>query len=114
MVVSRSVSMVRQPRGSCIVTTSLEVATPENEINSCDAVIHMQKKSVSKAALCRVQPALHVTRRTPHGALRLVQAVSAWSVKPRRAPSRHCRDARVYGHTTTPIYGMSTPPRDAS
>ena len=33
---------------------------------------------------------------------------------PRRAPSRHCRDARVYGHTTTPcmIRGIeSTPPR---
>ena len=60
---------------------------------------------------------LHVTRRTPHGALRLVQAVSAWSVKPRRAPSRHCRDARVYGHTTTPIYGCllytSPSPRDS-
>ena len=28
----------------------------------------------------------------------------AWSVKTRRAPSRHCRDARVYGHTTTAIH----------
>ena len=27
------------------------------------------------------------------------QAMPAWSVKTRRAPSRHCRDARVYGFT---------------
>ena len=39
-----------------------------------------------------------LTRPTPHGASRLVQGMSAWSVKTRHAPSRHCRDARVYGH----------------
>ena len=27
----------------------------------------------------------------------------------RRAPSRHCRDARVYGHTTTAMPEMRTP-----
>ena len=27
----------------------------------------------------------------------------------RRAPSRHCRDARVNDHTTTAMHGMSTP-----
>ena len=31
---------------------------------------------------------------------RLVYAMSAWSVKTRRALSRHCRDARVYGYTS--------------
>ena len=39
--------------------------------------------------------------------------MSAWSVKTRRAPSRHCRhcrDARVYGHTTTAMHDTSTPP----
>ena len=46
----------------------------------------------------------HATRQTPHGAPRLVQAMSAWSVKPQHAPSRHCRDARVYGHTTTTMH----------
>ena len=44
---------------------------------------------------------LHATRRTPHGASRLVQA------KIRRAPSRHSRDARVYGHTTTAMHKLS-------
>ena len=48
-----------------------------------------------------MQLTLHATRQTPHGASRLVPAMSAWSVKTRCAPSRHCKDARVYGHTTT-------------
>ena len=68
------------------------------------------RKSASKAVFSRIQFTLHATRPTPHGASRLVQAVSAGSVKTRRAPSRHWRHARVYGHTTTAIYDMSTPP----
>ena len=36
--------------------------------------------------------------------------MSAWLVKTRRAPSRHGRDARVYGHTTTAMHKLSTPP----
>ena len=60
--------------------------------------------------LSRTQLTLHATRRTPHGASHLVQATSTWSVKTRRALSRHCRDARVYGHTTTAMHDMSTPP----
>ena len=42
--------------------------------------------------------------------MRLVQhltalgAMSAWSVKIQRAPSRHCMDARVYGHMTTAMH----------
>ena len=40
----------------------------------------------------------------------LIQATSAWSLKTRRAPFRHCRDARVYGHTTIAKHGTSTPP----
>ena len=31
-------------------------------------------------------------------------AMFAWSVKSRRAPSRHCRDAKVYGHTTKAMH----------
>ena len=57
-----------------------------------------------------MQFTLHATRRTPHGASRLVQAISAWLVKTRRAPSRHSRDARVYGHTTKAMHKLSTPP----
>ena len=57
-----------------------------------------------------MQYTLHATRRTPYGALRLVQAMPAWLVKTRRAPSRHSRDARVYGHSTTAMHKLSTPP----
>ena len=72
-------------------------------------------ESASPAVLGRMQPTqlnLHATRRTPHRASQgLVQAMSAWSVKARHAPSRHCRDARVYGHTTTAMRDIEyTPP----
>ena len=68
------------------------------KINAFDAVIHMQESPPHKRFFCVKKVALHATRRTPHVASRLVQAVPAWSVKTQRAPSRHCRDARVYGH----------------
>ena len=54
-----------------------------------------------------MQSTLHATSRTPHGASRLMQAMSAWSVKTRRASSRHCTDARVYGHATTAMHGIT-------
>ena len=69
-------------------------------------------KSVLQAVVGRMQFTLYATRRTPHGASRLVQAMSVWLVKDRRALSRHSRDARVYGHTTTAIHKLSTPPAD--
>ena len=58
-------------------------------------------KSILRAVLGRMQFTLHAIRRTPHGASHLVQAMSAWLLKARRSPSRHGRDAKVYGHTTT-------------
>ena len=36
--------------------------------------------------------------------------MSAWLEKTCRAPSRHSRDARVYGHTTTAMHKLSPPP----
>ena len=53
-------------------------------------------KSVLRAVLERMQFTLRRTRRTPPGASRLVQAMSAWLVKTRHDSSRHSRDARVY------------------
>ena len=55
--------------------------------NSLLAVIHRQEsrhqvpKSVLRAVLGRMQFTLHATRRTPHGASRMVQAMSAWSTQ---------------------------------
>ena len=59
-----------------------------------------------KAFFSRMQLTLHTTRPTPHGASRLVQEMSAWSVKTRRAPSRHRRDARLYGHRNTAMHDI--------
>ena len=87
-----------------------------NLMNLFEAVIHKQEsrhrvpRSASHVVLSRTKLTLHTTRRTPHGASRLVQAMSAWVVKTRRAPSRHSRDARVYGHTTMAMHKTSTPP----
>ena len=42
-----------------------------------------------------------------------MQASTACLVKTRRAPSLHCRNARVFGHTTTAVHGIehtTTPP----
>ena len=38
-----------------------------------------------------------------------IKTMSTWLVKTRRAPSRHSRDARVNGHTTTVMHKLSTP-----
>ena len=62
------------------------------------------------AVFGRMQLTLHATRSIPHGASRLVQEMSARSLKSRRAPSRHCSDTRVYGHTTTAMHNMSASP----
>ena len=64
--------------------------------------------------LGRMQFTLHAPRRTPHGASRVVQAMSAWLVKTLRAPSRNSRDARVYGHTTTAMHKLISPPPSLS
>ena len=48
-----------------------------------------------------------------YGLSRMVQAMSAWLVKPRRTPSRHSRYARVYGHTTTAMHNLITTPPHA-
>ena len=95
-------------------TESLE--WPHQKTNKLiGAVIHKQESrhkvpnSVLRAVLGRMQFTLHATRRTPHGASRLVQAMSAWLVKTRCAPSRHSKDARVHGHTTTAIHKLGTP-----
>ena len=87
--------MVRLPRGSYIVLPllSLEMAISEIIVNSLKP--SSTCKSASQAVVVMVQLSLHETRRIPHSASHLVQAMSAWSVKSRHAPSRHSRDARV-------------------
>ena len=113
MIGSRSVYQVMHPRGSYIVypLLSMEVATPENK--SANSTSSSTCKKVRLTSGCYSDEA-HPLCDSPNTSwpLRLMQAMSVWSVKTRRAPSRHCtsRDARVYGHTTTVMYDMSTPP----
>ena len=92
------------------------MVTPANKLELLGAAIqnqetrHKAPKLVLGAVFGRMQFTLYATRRTPHRASRLVQAMSAWLVKTRRAPSRHSRVARVCGHTTTAMHKLSTPP----
>ena len=108
--------MVRHPRVSCTVYSllSLQVTTPHQKTNQLIRSCHQLHVNL-QAVLSRMQLTLHATRPTPNDPSRMAQDMSGWSVKTRRAPPRHCRDARVYGHTTTVMYDMSTPtpPRPA-
>ena len=69
-----------------------------------------------KVRLTKVMPqwdAAHPSCDSPNTArrfARLVQVVPAWSVKTRRARSRHCRDAKVCGHSTMVMHDMRRPP----
>ena len=118
MIASRSVKTVRHPRGSHVVIP-MSLEWPHQEILTkylIGATIpkqegrHKMPKSVSRKVLERMQFTLHATPRSPYGTWRLVQAMSAWLVETRRASSRHCRDASVYGQTTTAMHKLSTPP----
>ena len=92
---------------------SLEVATSEKQINYLDAVTHKQESPPHKRFFVRCKHlTLHATRRTTSRRFAKVwckQCVCLWSVKTRRAPSRHFRDTTVYGLTTTTVHDMSTP-----
>ena len=76
---SRSVNMVRHPRGSYMVIhiAVSGVGTQENNVQLIGAVIHKQEsrrkvpKSVLRADLGRMQCTHHATRRTTHGASQL-------------------------------------------
>ncbi|CAM9547150.1 unnamed protein product, partial [Laminaria digitata] len=97
---------------------SLEVATPENK-SIYSMLSSSTCKSASQDVLGRMQLTLHGTRQTHDGASRLVLTISAWSVKTRRAPSRHCRGSRVYGNTTTAMHddeytSLPPPPKSQS
>ena len=66
--------------------------------------IHVSKTRVLKAATATA------SLRTSCRKNRHSFPPPVWLVKTRRAPSRHSRDARVYGHTTTAMHKLSTHP----
>ena len=68
------------------------------------------RKPATQVVLSRMQLTFHETHPTPHGTSRSLQAMPVWSVETRRASSRHSRDAKVYGHTTTAMHGAEYTP----
>ena len=100
--------MVWHPRISYIVRNPIVVSGSGHTGNVLTR--HRLRKSGSQVFRSGKQLALHATSRTPHGASRLVQEMSARSVKIRRTPSRHSRDARVHSHTTTVMHAIEHPP----
>ena len=86
-------------------TPPLEMPYRKKKIDSFDVVIQMPKSPPHKRFLVGFTSPFMRHAEYPHGPWRLVLAMSAWSVKTRRAPSRQCRDARVYGHATTAMQG---------
>ena len=114
------VYMVRHPRGTRQIIHSIPIVVSgsghtRKQINSFDACHPYARESASEEVLSMMQLTPHATRPTPHCASRLVQAMSAWLVKTRRAPSRYYRNAKsVYGHTTTAMHDneyTAPPPR---
>ena len=84
--------------------------------SSFDAVIYVQvrlTKRILVGCSSGQSPSmpLHAIRRKSHGSLRAwCKQYLVWSVKPRRAPSRHCRNGRAYGHTITAMHDTPPPP----
>ena len=78
-------------------------------IDSIDAVIHTQARLTTGFQ----EDAAHPSCGLPNTSRRCAwcKQVSAWLVKTRRAPSRHCKDARVYGRTTTAMHDIEYTPR---
>ena len=68
------------------------------------------RKPASQVDLSRTQLTHNVTRLTLHGASQLMHAMSVWSAKARRAPSRHSRGVMVNDLKATTMHEMSTPP----
>ena len=96
--------IVMYPRGCCIKTPllSLEFATSEKKKKKVRRSHSYAGNSASQAVLSMMQLTLHapnISRRFELGA----SDVCLVGVT-RRGPSRHFRDARAYGRTTTAMY----------
>ena len=79
MIASRSVNMVRHPRGSyivipihcCLWSGHTRKRSNALALSSISKKVSTRPKSVLRAVLGRMQFTLHATHRTPHGASRL-------------------------------------------
>ena len=113
-----SVYRVRHPRGSFIVP-GMSIAVcgsghtrKQQSINSTLSSLCKKSRPQKRFLVGCGSPFTRLAQHlTVHSASRLVQARSSWSVKTGCAPSKHYRDAGVYGYTTTAMHALSTPPR---
>ena len=78
-------------------------APPPSERLAWSVTFHQQKRFLAELMQLTL-PACYSPNTSRRFAL-CASNVCAWSVKHRGAPSRRCRDARVYGHTTTAMHG---------
>ena len=79
----------------CVLQVSIHLMLP----SVCCVIVRLKTGSWYDAA----HP-LRYSPNTSRFASRLVQAMPAWSVKTRRAPSRHCGDARVYDRSNRAMH----------
>ena len=110
MIASRTLAHKRKLPSATHVVVDLYVQYSQLMNHSLRRCHPYARKSALQAVVSGLKLTLQATRRTPHGASCLVLAMSAWSVKNRRAASRHCRDARVYVIRLRPCMTPSSPP----
>ena len=78
---------------------------------SFDAVIHLQERPPHKRFLVGCSsPFMRLAEHLTAIRVRLKQWLVVWSVKTKRAPSRHCRDGSMVIRLRTAMHVMSTPP----
>ena len=107
------------PRGnlpSLIPTVASGVTAPENK-SSLSALSSISKRAGARCRSPSYERFLEGCRSPLMRLAERVTALRAWckqcppgSVKTGRAPSWHGGDARVYGHATTAMHKLSTPP----
>ena len=95
--------------------TSEYAPPPSNEVIQCchpSARAYAQGAKAPSHEWLLIEGCRTLFTRTPHGASRLVNAMSAWSVETRRAPFRHCRGTvlRIAAMRDTMIPPPRAPP----
>ena len=110
-MISRSVHMVRNPRGRYIVSNNAACGsgyTPESQKNFEAVIRHLREHAQGAKKVHISTRRMKLTfRQKPHGVSLTVHAMYALSVKTRRAP---LKEARANGIKTTAMNELCTPP----
>ena len=118
MIAPRGVNMVRCPRSyivmlinyCCLCSSHTIKQSNKLALSSISKKVGTRCRNTSYERFLEGCSSPFMRLAEHHGASRSVQAMSALLVKTRRAPPRHSRDARIYGHTTTAMHKLGTPP----